>query len=159
MLVKGLPLAYNRDLQEDKPRLFDSVDTVERVPGAGRRGRRRGPNCNREAIAARLERGHLDATTLMEHLIRRGVPQRTAHSLVGTLVRKALNKGVSLSDLPLEEFRAAHGDLDATVYDVLGVANAVRAFVSYGSTAPAQVEQQVRNWRERVGWAVPTKSA
>ena len=72
-------------------------------------------------------------------------------SEVGTLVRKALNKGVRLSDLPLDEFRAAHGDLDATVYDVLGVANAVRAFVSYGSTAPAEVERQVERWREKVG--------
>jgi argininosuccinate lyase len=158
VLVKGLPLAYNRDLQEDKPPLFDAFDTVSDslelaaavVAGAQLR---------REAIAAGLERGHLDATTLMEYLIRRGLPQRTAHSLVGTLVRKALNKGVRLSDLPLEEFRAAHADLDDTVYDVLGVANAVRAFVSYGSTAPAQVAHQVDRWREKVGWAVPTKSA
>jgi argininosuccinate lyase len=149
VLTKGLPLAYNRDLQEDKPPLFDSFDTVNDslelaaavVAGAKLR---------REAIAAGLERGHLDATTLMEYLIRRGLPQRTAHALVGTLVRKALNKGVQLSDLPLEEFRAAHGDLDATVYEVLGVANAVRAFTSYGSTAPAQVEQQVQQWRERL---------
>jgi argininosuccinate lyase len=151
VLTKGLPLAYNRDLQEDKPPLFDSFDTVNDslelaaaiVEGAQLR---------REAIAAGLERGHLDATTLMEYLIRRGLPQRTAHALVGTLVRKALNQGVRLADLPLEEFRAAHADLDATVYEVLGVTNAVRAFVSYGSTAPAEVERQVERWREKVGW-------
>src|SRR5262245_63406669 len=74
VLVKGLPLAYNRDLQEDKERLFDSVDTVATclelaapiVAGA---------ELHREAIAARLDRGYLDATTLMEHLIMKGVPQ------------------------------------------------------------------------------------
>ena len=95
VLVKGLPLAYNRDLQEDKPPLFDSFDTVRAslelaaplVAGA---------ELNRPAIAERLDRGHLDATTLMEHLIRRGIPQRTAHGLVGRLVRKALDRGVRL---------------------------------------------------------------
>ena len=85
ILVKGLPLAYNRDLQEDKPPLFDSFDTVEAclelaeplVAGA---------ELNRESIQARLEEGYLDATTLMEYLIRRGVAQRRAHHLVGHLV-------------------------------------------------------------------------
>ena len=67
-----------------------------------------GAELNRAAIAERLDRGHLDATTLMEHLIRRGIPQRTAHGLVGRLVRKALDRGVRLADLPLEEFREAH---------------------------------------------------
>jgi argininosuccinate lyase len=149
VLVKGLPLAYNRDLQEDKPALFDAFDTVSAcleiaapiVAGA---------ELNRQAIAERLDRGHLDATTLMEHLIRRGIPQRTAHGIVGKLVRSALDKGVRLSDLPLEDFQAAHAELDAGVYDVLGVDNAMAAFVSYGSTAPAQVEQQVKNWKQKL---------
>ena len=95
VLVKGLPLAYNRDLQEDKPPLFDSFDTVRAslelaAPLVAE------AELNREAIAARLDRGHFDATTLMEYLIRRGIPQRTAHDLVGRLVRKALDRGVRL---------------------------------------------------------------
>jgi argininosuccinate lyase len=149
-LVKGLPLAYNRDLQEDKPQLFDAYDTVAAclelaAPLAA------GAELNRAAIAERLDRGHLDATTFMEHLIGRGIPQRTAHELVGKLVRKALDRGCRLSDLPLEEFRSAHSDLDKTVYDVLGVERAVQAFVSYGSTGPAQVDQQIAAWNERLG--------
>ena len=83
-----MPLAYNRDLQEDKEAIFDSFDTVAAclevaaplVAGA---------RLDREAIAASLDRGYLDATTLMEWLIRRDVPQRTAHEIVGHLVRKA----------------------------------------------------------------------
>src|SRR4029079_13174140 len=98
-----------------------------------------GAKLNREAIDAGLDRGHLDATTLMEHLIRRGVPQRTAHSLVGRLVRKALDRGVTLSDLPLEEFRDADPSLDASVYEVLGPRRSIEAFVSHGSTAPSKV--------------------
>ena len=146
VLVKGLPLAYNRDLQEDKLPVFDSFDTVNAclelaaplVAGA---------ELNREAIAARLDRGHLDATTLMEYLIRRDVPQRTAHGLVGKLVRKAMDRGVRLSDLPLEDFTEAHAELDASVYDVLGVEKAVAAMTSYGSTGPEQVQRQIERWK------------
>ena len=86
----------------------------------------------------------------MEHLISRGVPQRTAHGIVGRLVRKALDRGVRLSDLPLEDFQEAHGDLDEGVYGVLGVEKAVAAMVSYGSTAPDQVREQVKRWKERL---------
>ncbi|MFO0870471.1 MAG: argininosuccinate lyase, partial [Pirellulales bacterium] len=88
VLVKGLPLAYNRDLQEDKPALFDSYDTVDaclELAAAMVVGAR----LNRPVIEARLDRGFLDATTLMEWFIKRGLPQRTAHHLVGALVRKA----------------------------------------------------------------------
>jgi argininosuccinate lyase len=149
MLVKGLPLAYNRDLQEDKPRLFDSFDTVAAclelaaplVAGA---------ELNRQAIAERLDRGHLDATTLMEEMIRRGIPQRTAHEVVGRLVRKALDRGVRLSDLAASEFEEAHPALDKSIKDVLGVENAIARFASLGSTAPAEVERQIAAWTEKL---------
>ncbi len=149
MLVKGLPLAYNRDLQEDKQRLFDSVDTVAdcvelAAPIVA------GAELNRERIAARINEGYLDATTLMEHLILRGVPQRTAHELIGRLVGSAMKRGVPLADLPLAEFQAAHPALDESVFDVLGVDHAVAAFSSYGSTSPEQVAHQLQLWRERM---------
>jgi argininosuccinate lyase len=150
MLVKGLPLAYNRDLQEDKPRIFDSFDTVAAcldlaaplVAGA---------ELNRSAIAEKLDRGHLDATTLMEEMIRRGLPQRTAHEVVGRLVRKALDRGVRLSDLAASEFEDAHPALGASVKQVLGVERAIEQFTSYGSTAPAEVERQLAAWRAKLG--------
>ena len=148
-LMKGLPLAYNRDLQEDKERLFDSVDTVAAclelaapiVAGA---------KLNREAIGTRIEEGYLDATTLMEHLILQGVSQRTAHEIIGRLVATAMKRGRPLAKLPLEEFQAAHKSLDNTVYSVLGAERAVEAFTSFGSTNPEQVEHQLALWRERL---------
>ncbi len=157
ILVKGLPLAYNRDLQEDKPALFDAFDTVRAclelaaplVAGA---------ELNREAIARRLEHGYLDATTLMEFLILRGTPMRSAHELVGRLVRLGLEQGKPLAELPLETLRTAAPDLDDSVYEVLGAENAVRAFKSYGSTAPAEVARQVRAWQERLDMT-PTADA
>jgi argininosuccinate lyase len=149
VLVKGLPLAYNRDLQEDKQPLFDSFDTVRAclelaAPLVAR------AELDRPAIAHGLCRGHLDATALMEYLIRRGVPQRTAHGLVGRLVRKALDRGVRLADLPLADFQEVVPDLDEGVYGVLGPQQAVAAMTSYGSTAPEQVKRQVEIWKERL---------
>jgi argininosuccinate lyase len=149
MLVKGLPLAYNRDLQEDKERLFDSVDTVAAclelaapiVSGA---------ELNRDRIAARIHEGYLDATTLMEHLIMKGIPQRSAHEIIGRLVATAMKRGLPLAELSLGEFRAAHPALDESVFEVLGVDNAVAAITSYGSTNPEQVEHQLQLWRERL---------
>ena len=149
VLVKGLPLAYNRDLQEDKEAIFDSFDTVRSCLELA------APlvvatELNRESIAARLDLGHLDATTLMEHMIRRGMPQRKAHDLVGNLVRKALTRSLRLSELPLADFQEADPGLDESVYKVLGAENAVSAFVSYGSTAPEQVKHQLAAWRKRL---------
>ncbi|WP_425617808.1 argininosuccinate lyase [Anatilimnocola sp. NA78] len=149
VLIKGLPLAYNRDLQEDKPPLFDSFETVElclelAAPLVA------GMKLNREAIAAKLDRGYLDATTLMEYLIQKGIAQRTAHHLVGSLVNAAMQQGVSLAELPLETLQSAHPDLDESVREILGVNQAVAAFRSYGSTAPVEVRRQIEIWRSRL---------
>ena len=148
LLVKGLPLAYNRDLQEDKQALFDSFDTVAGCLAVAAPLVRQ-TKLRRDLIAARLEDGFLDATTLMEALIAGGVPMRSAHEAVGNLVRECEQKKCRLADLPDASFaEAGAGD---GVRAALGVANALAAFTSYGSTAPAQVERQLREWRERLG--------
>jgi argininosuccinate lyase len=150
MLTKGLPLAYNRDLQEDKPPLFDAVDTVESCLAVAA-PLVAGAELKRDSIAARLHRGFLDATTLMEYLIKRGTPQRSAHHLIGGLVKRATEKNVTLAELSLEEFQSFDSTLDASVYDVLGVEKAVQAFQSVGSTAPAHVANEVQAWKSRLG--------
>ena len=101
-------------------------------------------------IAARLEHGYLDATTLMEYLIGQDVPQRSAHEIIGKLVAKAMKHGVPLAKLPLAEFQRAHDALDEKVFDVLGVEQAMAAFQSVGSTAPAMVAEQTRLWKQRL---------
>ena len=150
VLVKGLPLAYNRDLQEDKEPVFQAFDTVDAclelavvvVQGAMLRVDR---------IRERLDEGFLDATTLMEFLIQRNVPQRTAHEVIGRLVnlceRRGLRQLVDLSDTELAD---AHPDLGEEVRGLLGVHNAIKAFRSYGSTAPAEVEKQLSHWIQRL---------
>jgi argininosuccinate lyase len=145
-LIKGLPLAYNRDLQEDKKPVFDSADTVRACLELAA-AMVAGAELNIEAIRSRLEEGYLDATALMEHLIRQGVPQRKAHELIGRLVATAMNRKLALADLPSEEFQAMHSALDNSVYEVLGAAASVEAMASYGSTNPEQVRQQLAHWR------------
>ncbi|MFO0925831.1 MAG: argininosuccinate lyase [Gemmataceae bacterium] len=149
VLVKGLPLAYNRDLQEDKVALFDAFDTVdaslELAAALVRETRLRA-----EVIAARLEDGFLDATTLMEHLIAQGVPMRAAHEAVGKLVRLCEERRCRLADLPTDVFDSVRPGLAPGVYKVLGVRNALAAFRSFGSTAPAEVDRQLDAWGQRL---------
>jgi argininosuccinate lyase len=151
VLIKGLPLAYNRDLQEDKQPVFDAFDTVKAcldmasnvVTGASLRSDR---------IAERLDEGFLDATTLMEFLIEQGVPQRTAHAVIGRLVALCESKGIKhLADLDDSDLVAAHPKLSPDVRNRLGVSNAVKAFQSFGSTAPHQVEEQLHRWKRELG--------
>jgi argininosuccinate lyase len=153
VLVKGLPLAYNRDLQEDKHALFDASDTVdislELAAALVREARLR-----RDSIASRLEDGYLDATTLMEHLVARGVPMRSAHEAVGGLVRLCEERRCRLAELPAEAYEKIHVGLTPGVYKVLGVANALAAFRSAGSTAPAEVAKRIEEWKGRLSKAV-----
>jgi argininosuccinate lyase len=150
VLIKGLPHAYNRDLQEDKEPLFDAFDTVEAclqlavvvVDGATLRA---------EKIAERLDEGFLDATTLMEFLIQRNVPQRTAHEVIGRLVSLCESRGLQqLADLSDSQLAQVHPQLGPEVRAVLGVQNAIKSFRSYGSTGPAEVEKQLLYWTQKL---------
>ena len=148
-LLKGLPLAYNRDLQEDKLAFFDALDTVqaclELAPSIVRRAK-----LQVETINARLEEGFLDATTLMEYLIGRGVPMRTGHEVVGKLVRTCESKRCKLADLTLLELQQACDKIEADVSNFIGVRNVVSRLSSFGSGGRSPVLQQVAVWRERL---------
>jgi argininosuccinate lyase len=152
VLLKGLPTAYNRDLQEDKEAIFDSIDTLEAVLGVAA-PLVAGTSFDRPRIAATLERGHLDATSLMEALIAQGVPQRTAHETVGHLVRRAMTRGVSLAELSDDEFCREYAGWNGSLRGALGASRAVERMASFGSTAPAAVAEQIAGWRRRLGAA------
>jgi argininosuccinate lyase len=149
VLVKGLPLAYNRDLQEDKLAVFDAFDTVtltlELAAPLIAETRFR-----KEVIASRLEDGFLDATTLMEYCVAQGVPLRAAHEAIGKLVKLCEQRRCRLVDLPAAEFDSIRPGLSSGVYAVLGVPNALRAFRSTGSTAPVEVDRQLQWWRQHL---------
>ena len=161
-LMKGQPLAYNKDNQEDKEPLFDTVDTVkdtlriftdmiggERDPVSGQRSG--GLSVNREAMEAAARRGYATATDLADYLVKKGVPFRDAHETVAAAVRRASERGVDLSELPLEELRRFHPGIEADVYEVLSLAGSLAARNTLGGTAPAQVRQQIDRHRARLG--------
>lgn len=150
ILLKGLPMAYNRDLQEDKLAMFDAFDTtaasLELAAAIVR-----GAEIQQEVIESRLEDGFLDATALMEYLIKQGVPMRTAHGTVGSLVALCDEKKCRLSDLSLDEMQEVCELIEEDVTQVLGTKNAVAALQSYGSGGRKPVEFQLVKWRERLG--------
>ena len=149
VLIKGLPLAYNRDLQEDKEAVFDAVDTIERslavaAPMVA------SSKLRRDRIKARLEEGFLDATTLLEHLVRQGMPMRTAHESVGKLVRLCEENRCRLAELPADKFDLIVPGLAPGVYEVLGVEKALAAFRTEGSTGPGPVASALAAWQARL---------
>lgn len=150
VLIKGLPLAYNRDLQEDKIALFDAYDTVRACLGIAPAIVREA-EVQKERIDARLEEGFLDATVLMEYLIKRGVPMRTGHEVVGQLVSLCESTDRRLADLPLEEFQQHCDQIESDLYHVLGTRNAAAALCSYGSGGKESVDEQLAQWKDRLG--------
>jgi argininosuccinate lyase len=150
VLIKGLPLAYNRDLQEDKPPLFDSFDTVIAclelaIPIVEQ------TELLTEVISEKLDQGYLDATALMEGLISRGMPQRTAHHKVGALVAIAKSRKVPLPELTDAEIQSVDESLDGSIRETLGVAGAIQSYRSYGSSSPTRVAEQIKTWTDRLG--------
>ena len=150
ILIKSLPMAYNRDLQEDKLAMFDAFDTVkaclELAPAIVA-----GAELQRECIESRLEDGFLDATALMEYLIRRGVPMRTGHETVGKLVSECESRCCRLVDLSLEDLKAACEVINDDVYSVLGAKNAMKALVSFGSGGEQPVADRIAWWQKQIG--------
>jgi argininosuccinate lyase len=147
--VKGLPSTYNKDLQEDKEPLFDAMDTLELVlPVAA--GVIATLKVHPQRMAEALDDGLL-ATDLADYLVQRGVPFRRSHHLVGQVVRRALEQGVPLWELPLEEFREVTKEFGEDVYQVFDFRRSVEARDSYGGTATQAVRQQLARARERLG--------
>ena len=149
-LMKGQPLAYNKDNQEDKEPLFDTVDTlrdtlrifVEMLAGLQVRP---------DAMALAAQRGYATATDLADYLVKRGLPFRDAHETVAHAVKTASGRGVDLAALTLDELRAFHPSIDADVFDVLSLRGSMDARAVLGGTAPAQVRAQVARHRQRLG--------
>ena len=160
-ILKGLPVGYNRDLQEDKKHVFDAYDTVcDCLDMAAHIVAT--TTFNEEKIQAGLDRGYLDATSLAEYLVTRGVAFRTAHQIVGALVRKCENTGrYKLEQLGVDEMneavKAARGKrsrkqaVDEDVYDWLGPENVVKRYQTAGNAGLSGFEEQLEAWKEQLG--------
>jgi argininosuccinate lyase len=151
MVMKGLPLAYSKDMQEDKEQVFDAADNLM-LALAAMEGMVKDMSANRESLAAAAGSGFSTATDLADWLVRvLGLPFRDAHHITGSLVALAEKNGCDLPDLTLEQMKTAHDGITNDVFDVLGVENSVNSRMSYGGTAPEQVRAQVTRWKGIVG--------
>jgi len=145
-VMKGLPLSYNRDLQEDKEAIFDAADTVK-LSLRALAPLVKSTTFNRDRIASSIERDLIDATSLAEYLVMKKVPFRDAHRAVGMLVTRCVDEGLSLRDVDLEDFKAVCSKIDEGVYGVLGVDNCLKRYRGVGSANPRNVRREVARWR------------
>jgi argininosuccinate lyase len=146
-VMKGLPLTYSKDMQEDKEQVFDAADTLM-LALAAMTGMVGDMTANRAALAAAAGSGFSTATDLADWLVRSlNLPFREAHHVTGTLVAMAEGKGCDLPDLTLGDMQAVHPGITADVFGVLGVENSVNSRVSYGGTAPVRVREQIARWK------------
>jgi argininosuccinate lyase len=148
-LMKGQPLTYNKDNQEDKEPLFDTVDTVrdtlrimaEMVGGI---------TVKTEAMERAALKGYATATDLADYLVKKGLPFRDAHEVVAHAVKSAIQQGVDLSGLSLEALQAFHASIGPDVFEVLTLRGSLNARNVLGGTAPAQVRVQLARHRARL---------
>ncbi len=150
-VMKGLPLTYSKDMQEDKEQVFDAADSLM-LALAAMTGMVADLTANRDVLEAAAATGFSTATDLADWLVRElGMPFRDAHHVTGTLVGMAESKGCDLPELSLDDMQSVHGAIHKGVFDVLGVHNSVASRMSYGGTAPAQVRKQIARWKEVLG--------
>ncbi len=160
-LMKGQPLTYNKDNQEDKEPLFDTVDTVkdtlrimaEMIGGevdAASGGRAGGLKVKADAMRRAAQKGYATATDLADHLVRCGVAFRDAHEVVAHAVKLAIGQGVDLAELPLATLQGLHPAIGPDALAVLTLDGSMNARQVTGGTAPAQVRQQIERHRQRL---------
>ncbi|MGY2726495.1 argininosuccinate lyase [Thermostichus sp. OS-CIW-26] len=147
--LKGLPLAYNKDLQEDKEGLFDTVDTLKACLEAMTLLLREGIQFQPERMAAAVQEDFSNATDVADYLVRKGIPFRTAHDLVGQIVRICLAEGILLRDLPLERWKTFHPAFEADILTAIEPRQVVATRLSAGGTGFAVVREALQQAQAR----------
>jgi argininosuccinate lyase len=152
-VMKGLPLTYSKDMQEDKEAVFDAAETLDLMIAA-MTGMIGDMTVNTEAMKRAAGSGHSTATDLADWLVRTlGLPFREAHHITGRAVALAEGRKTTLAKLSLDDLRSVHKDITGEVFSVLSVAKSVQSRKSFGGTAPAEVRKQVKYWRKRLAKA------
>lgn len=147
--MKGLPLTYNRDMQEDKEPVFDTVDTVkltldvliQMLPKIKFNGKR---------LKDTADAAFSTATDIAEYLVRKGIPFRTAHEITGKIVRYCIDNSKNLSDLSISEYKSFSNVMGNDIYKFISAVESVNAKKSYGGTSPSMVKEQIKRFRKRL---------
>ena len=147
--MKGLPMTYNRDMQEDKEPLFDSIDTVKSALEIFA-GMLRETTVNREWAAAAVSDPNLLATDLADYLVRRGVPFRQSHEVIGKAVALCIERGCELTGLSLADYRTLSPAFEADLFEMLDLKAAMDARQGTGAPSPQNVKTELERWRARL---------
>lgn len=146
-MLKGLPLAYNKDMQEDKEAIFDAFDTAKMCLGIAA-PMIEGMTINRDKMLAAARGGFINATDLADYLVKKGVPFRTAYKLIGELVAKCTDEGRTLEDISLEEYKALSSAFEADLYKEISLSECVVKRTSAGGVAPVNIAPQLEYLKE-----------
>lgn len=147
--MKGLPLAYNKDMQEDKELTFDAVDTVKGCLSLFT-GMIASMSFRKDVMEASARHGFTNATDAADYLVNKGVPFRDAHGIVGQLVLLCIEKGIALDDLPLEEYRRISPVFDQDVYEAISMKTCVDKRQTLGAPGPGAMKKVIAVYRERL---------
>ncbi len=149
VLMKGLPLTYNRDMQMDKPALFDCVETIEDMLAmmAELFG---GITVKKDVVAARVQSEYFFTVDILDYLVRKGMTYRDAHDTVGVMVKECIDRGKKIADLPVEQLKRYSSLLEVDVKYLLTPEVSIKSKKSFGSTNPVLVRAQINAWKKRL---------
>jgi len=143
VLLKGLPLTYNRDLQEDKFFLFEAVDNVKAVLNVFI-PLLQTVSFNKESIELHLKKGYLLATDIADYLVKKGVPFRKSHEITGRIIKYLIENNKSLFELSVEEFKKFSKEIDSDIFDILDYRKSIENKKTEGSTSFKSVKEQIK---------------
>ena len=149
-MVKGVPLAYNKDFQEDKEPIFDTVETLSSCINAMTILMNEGIEFNFTNLSNAVENDFSNATDLADYLVGKNVPFRTAYQVVGQIVKYCLDRKILLKNLKIDEFKKFHPEFDEDVFVDLQPINVVKSRTSEGGTGFSQVEKEVNDWKKKL---------
>jgi argininosuccinate lyase len=141
-VMKGLPLAYNKDIQEDKELTFDAIDTVKNCLALFT-GMIASMRFNKDILAGSAKRGFTNATDAADYLVNKGIPFRDAHEVIGRLVLKCIDKGISLEDLPLEDFKSESPAFGEDIYSAISLKACVEKRITDGGPGPEAMQRVI----------------
>jgi argininosuccinate lyase len=149
-VMKGLPLAYNKDMQEDKEMAFDAMDTAKNCIHLFT-GMLATTTFHKDVMERSAARGFTNATDAADYLVGKGVPFRDAHGIVGQLVLLCLDQGISLDELPLEEYQKISPVFDESVYEAISLKTCVEKRTTLGAPGPSVMKQVIETYKQQLG--------
>ena len=149
-MVKGVPLAYNKDFQEDKEPIFDTAETISSCIKAMTILINEGIEFNIEKLSASVTNDFSNATDLADYLVEKNIPFRSAYQVVGEIVKYCLERKILFKNLKIEDFKKFHPKFEEDVFLSLEPHNVVKSRTSEGGTGFTQVEKEVNNWQKKL---------